>query len=289
VAFSVPPERPVPGTIVAILRHAAEATRASGVVYCVGGALARDLLLFHVFGQRTGRATRDVDVMVFVEDWGAFEALKARLLATGEFTAADAAHRLLYGSMEVPLDLVPFGGVEGPAGTVAWPPERAVVMSVVGFREAAHTAIPIVVDEALTVPVVALAALSLLKLTAWLDRHQETDKDAIDLLTLLRLYHAAGNEDRLYGEETELLAACGFDPELAGARLLGRDAVRLCGGETVRGVLRRLPTALRRGLEDQMLRQAARFDDEPLQARLERLLAAFLDELAGAATGLNSN
>ena len=132
-----------------------------------------------------------------MEDWVAFEALKARLLATGEFTAADTAHRLLYGSMEVPLDLVPFGGVEGPAETVAWPPERVVVMSVVGFREAAHTAIPIVVDEALTVPVVALAALSLLNLTAWLDRHQETDKDAIDLLTLLRLYHAAGNEDRL--------------------------------------------------------------------------------------------
>ena len=276
MAFSVPPERPVPGTVVAILRHAAEATRASGIAYCVGGALARDLLLFHVFGQRTGRATRDVDVMVFVEDWGAFEALKTRLLATGEFTAADAAHRLLYGSMEVPLDLVPFGGVEGPAGAVAWPPERAVVMSVVGFREAAHTAIPIVVDE-------ALAALSLLKLTAWLDRHQETDKDAIDLLTLLRQYHAAGNEDRLYGEETELLAACGFDPELAGARLLGRDAVRLCGGESVRGVLRRLSPPLRRGLEDQMLRQAARFGDEPLQARIQRLLADFLGELAGAA------
>jgi predicted nucleotidyltransferase len=199
VALSVPPERPVPETVVAILRHAAEAARASGTVYCVGGALARDLLLFHVFGQRTGRATRDVDLLVFVEDWVAFEALKTRLLATGQFTVADVAHRLLYGSLEAhtPLDLVPFGGVEGPAGTVARPPERVVVMSVVGFREAAHTAIPIVVDEALTVPVVALPALSLLKLTAWLDRHQETDKDAIDLLMLLRLYHAAGNEDRL--------------------------------------------------------------------------------------------
>jgi predicted nucleotidyltransferase len=280
VAFSVPPERPVPETVVAILRHAAEAARASETLYCVGGALARDLLLFHIFGQQTGRATRDVDVMVFVEDWVAFEALKARLLATGEFAAADAAQRLLYGSMEIPLDFVPFGGVEGPAGSVAWPPERVVVMSVVGFREAAHTAIPIVVDEALTVPVVALAALSLLKLTAWLDRHQETDKDAIDLLTLLRLYHAAGNEDRLYGEETELLAACGFDPELAGARLLGRDAVRLCGVEAVRAATHRLSPELRRRIEDQMLRQALQFGDETLQARVQRLLAAFWDELA---------
>jgi predicted nucleotidyltransferase len=100
---------------------------------------------------------------------------------------------------------------------------------------------------------------------------------------LLRLYHTAGNEDRLYGEESALLAACGFDPEWAGARLLGRDAVRLCGGETVRAVLGRLSPSLRRGLEDQMLRQAARFGDEPLQARIQRLLAAFLDELVRVA------
>ena len=123
----------------------------SGAAYFVGGALARDLLLFHVFGEPSGRATRDVDVTVFVEEWAVFEGLKAYPLATSRFTAAaGTAHRLLYAPGGIPLDLVPFGGVEGPAGRVAWPAEREVVMSVVGFREAAHTSIPVAVDEGST-------------------------------------------------------------------------------------------------------------------------------------------
>jgi predicted nucleotidyltransferase len=41
---------------------------------------------------------------------------------------------------------------------------------------------------------------------------------------LLRHYADAGNQDRLYGEEGEALAAHAFDFELAGAWLLGKDA-----------------------------------------------------------------
>ena len=176
--FSVPPERPLPEDVTAILRHVA-AARERGIEYSVGGAVARDLLLFHVFGQRTTRATRDVDAMVFVEDWTAFDDPKARLVAAAPFIADPRnAHRLLYGAKEVPLDLVPFGGVEDPAGTVAWPPEREVIMNVTAFREAVRTSI-VVVAPGLTVPVVSLAALSLLKLTAWLDRWRPSTRSGL--------------------------------------------------------------------------------------------------------------
>ncbi len=230
MALSIPPERAVPETIVAILRHMAVSAEGEGVPYVVGGAAARDLLLFHVFGEPTTRATRDVDVMAFVEDWEAFDALKSRLVVSGAFARVPGnPQRLLYGATKAPLDVVPFGGVEAPSGTIAWPPEREVLMSVLGFREAASAALQLEITDDLTVPVVALAALSLLKVTAWLDRRHETDKDAVDLLMLLRGYSAAGNEDRLYGTEADLLTSSGFDPELAGARLLGRDAVKLVG------------------------------------------------------------
>jgi predicted nucleotidyltransferase len=269
--------------VVAILRHAVDAAAATGIDYFVGGALARDLLLFHVFGERTTRATRDVDLMVCVESWAVFEGLTDRLVATGRFAAArDSAHRLLFGA--VPLDLVPFGGVEAPSGTVIWPPDQATVMSVVGFQEAAHASIPVKIEEGLTVPVVALAALSLLKVSAWVDRHHETAKDAVDLLMLLRLYAAAGNEDRLYGEETDLLEASGFDPVTAGARLLGRDAVRLCGVDAARALVDRLGAPLRRELEDQMLRHAGGFEDGDVQARALALFAAYWEEVVHATT-----
>ena len=115
-----------------------------------------------------------------------------------------------------------------------------------------------------------------------MDRHHETSKDAIDLLTLLRLYSDAGNEDRLYGEETDLLESSAFDPVVAGARLLGRDAVALCGKLTSRALLERLTNPLRQDLENHLLRGTARIDDDASQARTLALLAAYLDELAKA-------
>ena len=38
----------------------------------------------------------------------------------------------------------------------------------------------------------------------------------------------AGNTDRLYDQEMDLLEAVAFDMELAGAELLGRDVVAIC-------------------------------------------------------------
>ena len=252
--------------------------------YVVGGAVARDLLLFHVFGEPTTRATRDVDLMVGVEHWAAFEAFKTRLVATGAFVGVPGLpHRLLYAAAEIPLDLVPFGGIEDPAGTVAWPPERRVLMSVVGFREATAAAVAVEVAHELTVPVVTLAALSLLKVSAWLDRRHVTDKDAVDLLLLLRGYAAAGNLDRLYEEEADLLRASGFDPELAGARLLGQDAVRICGADVARTILDRMTDAHRLDLEGQLLRQAVLLADVGYQARTRELLAGYWSEIATAA------
>ncbi|MCU0231708.1 MAG: nucleotidyl transferase AbiEii/AbiGii toxin family protein [Acidobacteria bacterium] len=283
MALSIPPERAVPEATVAILRHMAAAADGQGFDFAVIGAAARDLLLYHVHGEPTTRATRDVDVSVLVEDWSAFEALKDRLQASGAFARVPGrAHRLLYAATQSPLDLVPFGGVEAPDGTIAWPPDHQVLMSVVGFREAAGSAVQVAITDDLTVSVVALAALSLLKVNAWLDRRQETDRDAVDLLLLLRRYATAGNEDRLYDTETDLLASSGFDPELAGARLLGRDAVRLCGAEVTRGVLERMSASLRLELENQLLRQAVLLDEDAAQVRTHRLLDGFWSELRAA-------
>jgi predicted nucleotidyltransferase len=46
---------------------------------------------------------------------------------------------------------------------------------------------------------------------------------------LLTSYADAGNEDRLYDNEPDLLAIASFDMELAGAELLGRDVAQICG------------------------------------------------------------
>lgn len=120
----VRPDRPVDSLLLDMLRRADNAARELGIDYFVGGALARDLILQHVFGKNTGRATRDVDLGICIDNWGRLDALRAHLIQGGNFVAqANIAHRLIYRPPEytfgIPLDLLPFGGIERPDGTIA--------------------------------------------------------------------------------------------------------------------------------------------------------------------------
>lgn len=228
--LKIAPERPVDLLLREILQQASTAAHSLGIDFFVGGALARDLMLWHVHGQNTGRATRDVDLGLHLTDWAAFSAIKDQLLAQGTFHEQNGiAHRLLYrpagsASHGVPLDLLPFGAVASPQATIAWPPEHAVVMNVAGFAEAHRAAVEVELDGALVVRAASLPSLAVLKLIAWRDRHLDTAKDATDFLLITRRYAEAGNMDRLYENGTALLLASDYDPDLAGAMLLGQDA-----------------------------------------------------------------
>lgn len=85
----------------------------------------------------------------------------------------------------------------------------------------------------LIVRVASIPGLMILKLVAWSDRGRETDKDAADIYRLLSTYADAGNTDRLYENEMDLLEAVGFDLQLAGAELLGRDVGYLCAPKAI--------------------------------------------------------
>lgn len=203
--------------------------------YVVVGATARDILLTHVFGIDTDRATRDVDFAIAVESWVQFDQLKAQLASQPYLSASDRLIcRLEYSGPagRSPIDLVPFGGVASPSAHIAWPPDMDVVMNVAGYQDVLITAERVQVTPALTVRVASLPGLAILKLLAWLDRGSENPKDAHDLLILLRRYMDAGNSDRLYDEALEMLESVGYDPERGGAYLLGLDACRVAGSET---------------------------------------------------------
>lgn len=98
-------------------------------------------------------------------------------------------------------------------------------MDVSGFAEALASAVSAQLPGGQVFNVASLAALALLKVWAWRDRRYiAPGKDAGDLLMLLQHYAEAGNKDRLYGPEADTLRESGFDLEVAGARLLGKDA-----------------------------------------------------------------
>jgi predicted nucleotidyltransferase len=200
--------------------------------FFITGATARDLILRYGYGIDAARKTHDVDFAFMVETWPAFEALCSRLLATGKFAAAPGnAHRLRFDS-GMAVDLVPFGAIERPDRTIAWPPSGAVVMSVFGFREALAATIPVLLPERITAPVVSLPALAILKIAAWMERrHVQPGKDAYDLWLILRHYLDAGNRERLDTEAGHLLKQGDFDYEAAGAWLLGHDMASLLAAD----------------------------------------------------------
>ncbi len=97
-------------------------------------------------------------------------------------------------------------------------------MSVLGFEEAAASALHVALPGAVTAPVAPLPAQILMKLLAWRDRHMEDPRDAVDIAQLFLSYSANWNLDRLYDTAVDLIEQLGHEIETAGAALLGRDA-----------------------------------------------------------------
>ncbi len=219
------PLNPVTLDILATIHDIATGYQAS---YFIIGAMARDILMTHVFGIAAERATKDVDFAIALEDWAQFEVIRQAFIDSGNFQPLTAeVHRLYYLPGEhgfaYPLDLIPFGKIAGARNTIAWPPDMAVVMNVTGYTEALEHALQVTVRPGLVVHVVSIPALAVLKILTWDDRGLEDNRDAQDLLFLLRNYHDAGNVNRLYDDAPSLMERCGFAIDLAGAALLGYD------------------------------------------------------------------
>jgi predicted nucleotidyltransferase len=261
------------------------AAAAIGLRYFVAGAAARDLMLVNVFGLPPGRATRDIDFGIAVKNWVEFQKVKDRLVASNEFEVSQGnTHRLLLKASGVvagiPIDIIPFGGVESEAQTIAWPPRRDVIMNVAGFEEALESSVRITVEGDLAVSVASIPGLAVLKMIAWQDRRHANNKDATDLRSLLAAYADAGNLDRIYDEELNLLEDAGYDVEVTGSQLLGRDAARICRQETRRQAVAILSSEQ---LVDQLIQQMhgpAGFDEgqgvERTAILLRRFSAGFL-------------
>jgi predicted nucleotidyltransferase len=125
--YTILNDRPLNRVTLAVLGALQKVGTQHGVGHFVIGATARDILMTHVFGVDAGRATRDVDFAIALEDWNQFETIKAELIDNGDFQpAAGKSHRLFYQQDEYgtayPLDLIPFGQIERPGNVIAWPP-----------------------------------------------------------------------------------------------------------------------------------------------------------------------
>lgn len=231
------PERPIDSLTISVIREVSDAASDLDLEAFLVGATARIILLEHVFGLHTGRATRDMDFAFAVENWDQFQLIKQRLISASSFEEVErVAQRLIYKPKGIKhkfvVDIIPFGGLEGEKNTIAWPPDMSVLMNVAGYSDAHASAVPVEVEPGLVISVASIPGIAVLKLFAWVDRGQADPKDAIDLVTLLRQYNKAGNQERIYEDAIAALEAAGYDVELAGSWLLGHDAAALTSPTT---------------------------------------------------------
>lgn len=246
-----------------VVRPLQEEAARQGAQLFLMGAAARDVLLLHVYGIDTKRLTEDVDFGVMVEDWPAFEALRAALLASGAFEARhkDATHKLWHRSGR-PLDIVPFGGVERSDRTLAWPPEDQTVFDCFGMREAMASGHDVRLPGGTHMRVASVPALALLKTTAWQDRKlTHPGRDAGDLMLYLGNYLDCDRYDHAAQNYPELFDAPDYEHAVTGARLLGRDLRQLLDEAATARVLEILqPEADAQGRR--LLAQQSRLDQD---------------------------
>jgi predicted nucleotidyltransferase len=197
---------------------------APDIDFLVVGAIARDLLLHYGHGVPIARATTDIDFGLAVTGWEEFQKLRDTLLSSEHFTSGQPGNHRLVHRGGIPLDLIPFGGVERDDGTIMWPEDDSV-MGVLGYAEARATAVEVVLPDKQSVATVCLPMLAILKLMAWSERHTYTPrKDASDLFLILSNYLNDENTKRLYEVGTHLFESEEFDYQVAGAWLAGYDA-----------------------------------------------------------------
>lgn len=190
------------------------------------GAMARDLLLHYGEGVAVARATTDVDLAFAVAHWEHFSMLRGALVDSSRFSPSPVVtHRLIHRGT-LAIDLIPFGGVEDATGRIRWPGDDSL-MRVLGYREAAATAVEVHLPREERVRTVSLPMLAVLKVIAWTERHATSPrKDARDLFFVLRHYLNSERAERLHNDAPQLLEAADFDLDVAGAWLAGRDAAR---------------------------------------------------------------
>ncbi len=252
------------------------------VDFFIVGATARDILMEHLYKVKAPRMTRDIDIAVCVASWEEYEALTDALLATGGFLKA--TRDLRYDFKGTLIDIIPFGEMFGRDNMIRCPSNHETIINTLGFIDVYSHSMTLRLNSepALDLKLPTIPGLVIMKLLAWNDAHPNRQKDAEDIYFIMRNYQHAGIEDRLYGEEESMLLEEGFDNELAGIRLLGRDMARISSSDTSKVVLEIL---VRETEEESPFKLAAQMTysnhdgADDILAFLEKLKQGFIEGL----------
>ncbi|MFT5501017.1 MAG: putative nucleotidyltransferase [Woeseiaceae bacterium] len=218
--------------VIEAIAHEAEK---HSIPFIIVGAAARDMFMQHFYGVAIHRATDDVDIAVDVSDWTEYQSLTASLVSRG-FETTNQTQRLRADNQMV-VDIVPFESIADTNGNIQWPPDQDIEMNVLGFQEALHNPVELMIRKTpkLVVPVISVPGFLLLKLIAWGDRTKDLrPKDALDIKFILQKYASIDPAVDSVWTQPELIALYEGDTECVAAQILGRLVNNLANAESIK-------------------------------------------------------
>ncbi|ODG97440.1 hypothetical protein A4S05_13570 [Nostoc sp. KVJ20] len=212
----------------------------------VVGAGARLLIFDQQFGE--GRGTKDWDIAISIDSWKDYQQIREALINGDSpcFEDTRNPHNFIHIKTSIEVDIVPFGEIGEPDQKIVWS-ETGNSMNVLGFTEAMLSAKHITIDD-FEIQVIDIPAFIVLKIFAWGDRGERTNKDLEDIDFILSKYE---DDDRVYNELAEKLADGVIELLDANIYLLGQDIYKILQSKT----LLELNLLLNKLLD--------KFDDEP--------------------------
>ena len=219
-------------TLIALNRCMAQ----HGLPLYVVGACARDLAMKLLGENASKRHTTDLDVAIAIEDWQGFENL-CKTLKDNHFKQYGRTHKFFYKGeneeLDYEVDVVPFGGIAVDE-EIRWPPEGNPVMSVRCFQDVMSEAVTVKIGDEVEVRMASLCGQFLIKLDTWNDRKDSTDKDAEDMLFILKKYFDAQIQQDIAQPDVVAVDDESLDATIWGAQWLAYDISQLLTTEHLR-------------------------------------------------------
>lgn len=191
--------------------------------YYLIGATARDVWISGIHFKRPGRATKDVDFAVLINDKGVYEQLKAYLIKEKGFQPrVENAFVLIY-KERMQVDLLPFGAIEDEKRNVTVEGTGYTTVHVPGFAEIYSAGLPeMELEGKHQFKFCTLPGIVILKLLAWDDRPENRRGDIIDISDILHHYFSM-HDNEIWENHFDLFANDNSNLLHVAARVMGRE------------------------------------------------------------------
>lgn len=190
------------------------------VDFYVIGALAKDVWFSK--GKIQTRATKDIDLAVFIAESDAYENIKTTLVKEHNFKDVSSNAFSLLTPFGYPVDLLPFGSVEIDEA-VELEGDGLTKVHVNGFKEVYQEGTtPILTEDGITFKVASLPSIVLLKLIAFDDRPEKRTQDIKDIgIIISHYFHIEDN--LIYDKHNDLFDDEDLELEDIAATVIGRE------------------------------------------------------------------